>query len=81
MSKILIGLLFIITGLAYASMAIDTVYSHTLGWLVQYQWIKPPPEDKNPENLKNLLGRKSTIILYSLILIFIGIYLLVSRQN
>lgn len=76
MNKTLIGLLFIIIGLAYGSMAIDTVYNLTLGFLIANGWIKLPV----PEKLeKNLLGRKPTILFYSLGLIIIGIYILWNR--
>lgn len=73
MNKNLIGILFIIFGLAYGSLAIDKVYSLTLGYLVKNNWIKPP----SPEQIgENVLGRKPTILIYSLVLILIGILIL-----
>jgi hypothetical protein len=77
MSKTLIGILFIIVGLAYGSMAIDVVYNFTLGYLIENSWLKPPAPDKLE---KNLLGRKPTILFYSLGLIIIGIYILWNRK-
>lgn len=74
MHKITIGILFILAGIAYGSLAIDSVYNKTLGYLVQNKWVALPKEAK--EIYKNILGRKGTIILYSLSLIFIGVYLL-----
>lgn len=74
MSKTTIGLIFIIAGICYGSLAIDVVYNHSLGWLVENKWIKPPIPDKT--DLKEILGRKPTIIFYSLILIFIGLFML-----
>jgi hypothetical protein len=73
MSKTLIGLLFIVVGVVYGSLAIDSVYNLTLGWLVKYQWVKPPIQDKN--SLTIVLGRKPTILLYALGLIIIGIFI------
>ncbi|MCX6796912.1 MAG: hypothetical protein NTX98_00325 [Candidatus Doudnabacteria bacterium] len=78
MNKISIGILFVIAGVAYGSMAIDSVYRKTLGYLVENKWITLP---KGVEEInKNALGRKGTIILYSLILISIGIYLIWNRN-
>ena len=74
MSKTLIGLIFILTGIVYGSMAIDNFYNHTLGWLVENKWIKPPIPEKN--DLKEALGRKATILLYSFALIILGIFIL-----
>lgn len=73
MNKTIIGLLFILAGAAYGSLAIDDFYNWTLGYLVKNEWIKPPaPEKMQP----NILGRKVTILLYSAVLIIIGIYIL-----
>lgn len=77
MNKTLIGIIFIITGVLYGSLAIDAVYNTTLGYLIKHQWIKPPPADKIG---KLSLGRKPAILMYSLSLILIGIYLLWNRQ-
>jgi hypothetical protein len=78
MSKISIGILFIIAGLAYGSMAIDSVYKKTLGYLIENKWVTPL---KGAEEInKNALGRKGTIILYSLILIIIGMYSIWNRN-
>ena len=74
MSKTLIGLLFILFGLAYGSLSIDSFYNKTLGWLVEHKWIKPPLPDKN--DLTAVLGRKPTILAYSAILIIIGIFII-----
>ena len=35
MNRTIIGLLFILAGISYGSMAIDDIYSHTLGWLAK----------------------------------------------
>ncbi|MEK7618234.1 MAG: hypothetical protein AAB410_03735 [Patescibacteria group bacterium] len=74
MNSNIIGLLFITAGLAYGSLALDGIYSATLGWLVNHEWIKPPVPGKG-DNL--ILGRKPTIIFYSLTLIVIGVYILI----
>lgn len=75
MNKTIIGLLFILTGVTYGSLAIDNFYNHTLGWLVENKWIKEPPSpEKN--DLKTILGRKPTILLYAFGLIIIGIIIL-----
>ena len=73
MNSTIIGLLFITAGIAYGSLALDGIYSATLGWLVEHSWIKPPVPGKGE---KLIFGRKPTIIFYSLSLIAIGIYTL-----
>jgi len=75
MSKTLLGLLFILAGMLYGSLAIDDIYNHTLGWLVEHEWIKPPPMPVK-DDLRALLGRKPTILLYAAILIIIGLFIL-----
>lgn len=77
MSKTGIGLLFITLGLLYGTMLLDAVYAHTLGYLIEHEWIQPPVAEKLGENL---LGRKPTIFLYSLGLIIIGIFILWNRE-
>lgn len=79
MSKTLIGLLFILAGVAYGSLAIDDIYNHTLGWLVAHEWIKPPIPNKN--SLSSVLGRKPTILLYASILIILGLFILWNRNT
>ena len=79
MSKTTIALIFIFAGVAYGSLAFDYIYNITLGYLVKYDWIRPPvPGEKS---LQSIFGRKSTILLYSGILIIIGLYLLWNRNN
>jgi len=79
MNKTIIGLLFILAGTAYGSLAIDDVYNRTLGWLVENKWIKPPlPGQKD---ITVLLGRKPTILLYSFGLIIIGLFIIWNRNN
>jgi hypothetical protein len=73
MNKKFLGLLFIFTGLAYGSLSFDTVYNHTLGWLLENGWLRPPVISKAE---KTLLGRKATIYLYSIIFILIGFFLI-----
>ena len=74
MSKTLLGLLFILAGLAYGSMAIDTVYNHTLGWMIENKWMTPPTAAQKPT--PSLLGRKGTILSYAAGFIIIGIFIL-----
>lgn len=75
MSKISIGILFIFAGLAYGSLAFDIVNNATIGFLVKNNWLKPPV----PGALeKDLLGPKPTIILYSIILIGLGLFMIIS---
>jgi hypothetical protein len=75
MNKTILGLIFILVGIVYGSMAIDDVYNHTLGWLVEHEWIKMPPTP-GKSDLKTILGRKPTILLYAGILIIIGLFVL-----
>jgi hypothetical protein len=79
MNKAIIGTIFIIAGFAYELFVIDWLYNHTLGWLVANGWIKPPEENK--KDITNFLGRKTTITLYSIILIIIGLFILWNRNN
>jgi uncharacterized membrane protein len=79
MSKTLIGLLFILAGVVYGSLAIDDFYKHTLGWLVEHEWIKPPAPNKN--SLSSVLGRKGTIFAYAAVLIIIGVFILWNRNT
>lgn len=75
MSKTLLGLLFILAGVAYGSLALDHVYDNTLGWLVEHEWVKPPGAPAK-NDLRTLLGRKATILLYAGMLIIIGLFIL-----
>ena len=76
-NKTTLGILFILAGLAYGSLGFDKVYDSTLGFLVQHQWIQPPVVGKTPAQI---FGRKSTIWMYSLIFIAIGIFILWNRE-
>ncbi|HVY67478.1 MAG TPA: hypothetical protein VHA30_01090 [Patescibacteria group bacterium] len=77
MSETLIGLLFILAGVIYGSLALDDFYGWTLGWLVKHDWIKPP----KARSQNSLFGRKPTILFYSAILIIIGLFILWNRNN
>ncbi|MEK7162219.1 MAG: hypothetical protein AAB729_06040 [Patescibacteria group bacterium] len=79
MSKTLLGLLFILAGVIYGSLAIDDIYNRTLGWLVENKWVKPPIPGK--KDITNILGRKPTILLYSFGLIIIGLFIIWNRNN
>lgn len=78
MNKTVIGVLFIVAGVLYGSMAFDLVYNNTLGYLVKNNWIS---QETLAKATKNALGRKPTILLYSLALIIIGIFVLWNRGN
>jgi len=78
MDKSIIGLLFIFAGSAYGSLIFDGIYNATLGYLVQNGWVKLP--EITPKDQEFPLGRKPTIILYSFILIIIGIFILWNRN-
>jgi hypothetical protein len=77
MSKTVIGIIFIVAGILYGSMALDFIYQHTLGALVEHNWVKPPEIDK--DSLQSVLGRKFTILVYALALIIIGLFILWNR--
>jgi hypothetical protein len=79
MSKTITGLVFILLGIIYGCLAIDGFYNATLGWLINHDWIKTPPENK--KSLNDFLGRKPTILLYASILIIIGLFILWNRNN
>jgi hypothetical protein len=77
MSKTYLGIICILAGLMYGSLSIDVVYNSTMGYLIEHKWISPPVVEKtNP----NLLGKKVSILLYSLLLIALGIYLVWNHQ-
>lgn len=78
MNKYVIGIIFIIAGLGYGSLAFDRVYEFTMGYLLKNGWVKPPAAEKLS---KDLFGRRLTILMYSLILIVIGIYILWKLQS
>lgn len=80
MNKTLIGLIFILAGVCYGSLAIDDIYNHTFGYLIGHNWIKQPPAP-GKKSLPQVLGRKPTIILYASGLIIIGIFLLWNRNS
>ena len=80
MSKTLIGLLFVLAGTAYGSLAIDDIYNHTLGWLVEHKWVTPPPVP-GQDDLRTILGRKPTILVYAGLLIIIGLFVLWNRNT
>lgn len=73
MTKQTLGFIFIAAGLAYGTMAIDSVYNKTLGYLLEHDFIKQP---EAKYGRPALLGRKGTIALYSFILIILGIFLI-----
>jgi glucose-6-phosphate-specific signal transduction histidine kinase len=75
MTKSSIGIIFITAGVAYGSLVFAPVYNSTVGFLVNNKWIKPPVPDGHE---KDFLGPKLTIVFYSLILIGIGIYMLIT---
>ncbi len=77
MNRTTIGLLFILAGIIYGSTTIDTVYDHTLGWLVKNDWI---PQETVQKAGQPGFGRKPTILFFSLALIIIGLYLLWNRN-
>ena len=77
MQKIKLGLIFICIGLAYGGLIFDRVYKNTLGYLVEHKWIIPPVFKKTSPSI---LGRKTTILLYSITLIIIGLYLIWNRE-
>jgi hypothetical protein len=81
MDKIYIGLLFILAGISYGSLSIDDIYKHTVGYLIEHDWVKPPVADKNKNSLPNLLGAKQTILLYAGVLIIIGLFIIWNRNN
>ena len=78
MSKTTIGLIFIIFGCAYGSLAVQKINSATLGYLLTNGWIKPP---KTESGEQTLLGSKGQIILFALILNAIGIFILWNRNS
>jgi len=77
MNKTIIGLIVILIGVCYGSLALDGVYGHTLGLLFKYKLIKAPPPSEVP---KSIFGPKGQIVLYAAILIIIGLYLLWNRN-
>ncbi len=81
MTKTTFGVLFIVAGASYGSMAIDKVNELTLGSLLKYNFIKPPSQKAVKEITKSKLGRKGTILAYAAGLIAIGIYLIISPET
>lgn len=77
MSKTTIGILFILTGCVYGSLAFEKVNSATIGYLLENGWLKKPKEQKT-EN--ELFGPKAQIIIFAIILNMIGIYILRNKD-
>ena len=77
MSKPMIGLLLILAGVCYGSLAVEGVYDRTVGFLLKNGWLKMPPSQKIP---RSLFGPKFQIIIYAAILIIIGLYILWNRN-
>ena len=80
MNKTFVGIIFIVAGVVYGSFAADAVYDRTLGLLVKYNWVKPPPAP-GKDDLRTVFGRKPTILFYASILIIIGAFILWNRNN
>lgn len=77
MSKTSIGILFIIVGWIYGSLAIEKINFYTIGYLLENGWLKKPPEQHAE---KELLGSKAQIIIFASILNIVGIYILWNRN-
>lgn len=76
MTKITIGLLFIVIGVLYGSLAQDKVYNATLGWLLKNDWIKPPQTPLG----KSLMGAKATIYFFASILVLLGLFIIIKGR-
>lgn len=78
MNATLIGIIFILTGMLYGSLALDKIYNATLGWLINNRWLEIP---KPPAGVaKNFFGRKPTILLYSFGLITLGLFIILKLK-
>lgn len=78
MNKTLIGLIFILSGLAYGSLALEQVNRATIGFLLKNGWIKISKQTKIDQEV---FGPKPKILIYAGILIIIGLYLLWNRNT
>ncbi len=78
MNSITIGLILIISGIVYGSLAINSVNQATLGWLINNGWVKLPEKPTGVE--KNFFGPKPTILLYSFGLIALGLYIMLKLK-
>lgn len=80
MNKTSIGILFILAGVLYGSLAFPYINEKTLGWLINNNWLKLPSySDKQKADSSQFFGNQGTIIFYSLILIGIGIYIIINN--
>lgn len=77
MNKTIIGSLFILFGILYGCLAIDGFYDKTLGFFYKNGLLKAPPEREIP---RSVLGPKGQVLIYSAILIIIGLYILWNRN-
>ena len=81
MNKTGIGILLIVGGAAYGSLAIDKVNELTLGKLMKYNFLKGPSTADQAEIKvieKSPFGRKGTMLSYAAVLIGLGIYLILT---
>lgn len=78
MNKTLIGLIFIVSGLAYGSLALEKVNQATVGFLLKNGWLKAPNQEKIS---RGIFGPKFQILVYAGILIIIGMYILWNRNT
>jgi hypothetical protein len=77
MNKTTIGILFMLTGWIYGSLAIEKINYLTIGYLLKNGWIKQPSQQKTN---KELLGSKTQIIIFAFILNAVGIFILLNRN-
>ena len=78
MNKTLIGLIFILAGLAYGSLAWEKATQATVGFLLKNGWLKAPDQGKIS---RGIFGPKFQILIYAGILIIIGLYILWNRNT
>jgi len=77
MTKLMAGALFIAAGIIYGLTIWDRFYDLTLRKLYEQQFLRRPPEEELKKIQSGVMGRKGTILAYSLSLIAIGFYLII----
>lgn len=79
MNKTLIGLLFLLAGVVYGSLIFEAIYQKTIGYFIENQWVSENFIKKAEKSTP--LGRKATVLLYSLSFIIIGLFILWNRNS
>lgn len=84
MNKTFLALLIILAGVSYGSLIYEPWYSLVQNYLIKFGLIKKPEtptENAEEQKKQELLGNKAQVVLYSLIMVCIGIWIFIKRAS